>query len=221
LGGDRLFVESCRLVRIAADGSRLLWASAEVTDKRGALDSSPMAGVLGDTVLLFRGSQVVAFDADSGKLLWQERGVRLENLSEAPRGDVFRRMVALVAASGRPAVPGWQTMFVADGQLFRVKTSGEITSLSPRNAATIWSVRLPEMAVAWAAASVRQVSCYLMLVATTGGNAADNRVAVLDIAHGRSVAVWNLPKDRADFVVGEDGRLQLHESGETPGGGTK
>lgn len=221
LAGGRMFVESRRFVRVAADGVRVMWASAEVTDKRGALDSSPMAGVVGDTVLLFRGSQAVALDADTGKLLWQERGVRLENLGEAPRSDVFRKMVAMVAASGRPAAPGWRAMFVAGNQLFRVKTSGEVASLSPRSADAVWSVKLPEMAVAWAAAGVREAGRYLVLVAATGGNAAENRVAVLDKQRGRLLAVWDVPKDRPEFALAEDGRVQVVESGETASGGQK
>ncbi|MCX6907416.1 MAG: PQQ-binding-like beta-propeller repeat protein [Verrucomicrobia bacterium] len=214
LAGGKLFVEGRRFVRVAADGARVMWASAEVADKRGALDSSPAGAVLVDTVLLFRCSQLVALDAETGKLLWQERGVRLENLGETPRSDVFRRMVAMVGVSGRPMSPGWRTMFVAGSQLFRVKTSGEIASVSPRSGETVWSVRLPEAAVAWAAASVRESGRYLALVAAGGGNAAENRVAVLDIQHGRLLAVWDVPKDRPDFSVTADGRVQLAESGE-------
>jgi outer membrane protein assembly factor BamB len=217
LGGGRLFVESRRFVRTAADGARLVWASAEVTDKRGALDASPMAGVLGDTVLFFRGSQAVALDVETGKLLWQERGVRFENQAEAPRRDVFRKMVAMVAASGRPASPGWRAMFVAGGQLFRVKASGEVSSVSPRDAEAVWSVRLPELAVSWAAASVREAGRYLVLVATTGGNAAENRVAVLDIQRGRLLAVWDVPKDWPEFAITDEGRVQLVETPEPAG----
>lgn len=214
LAGGKLFVEGRRFVRVAADGARVMWASAEVTDKRGGLDSSPAAAVLVDTVLLFRGSQIVALDADTGKLLWQERGVRLENPGEAPRSDVFRRMVAMVGASGRPMSPGWRTMFVAGSQLFRVKTSGEIESVSPRDGETVWSARLPEMPVAWAAASVRESERYLALVAAGGSNTAENRVAVLDMQRGRLLAVWDVPKDRPEFSITADGRVQLAEIAE-------
>jgi len=221
LAGGKLFVEGRRLVRAAADGARVMWASAEVMDKRGALDSSPAGAVLVDTVLLFRGSQLIALDAETGKLLWQERGVRLENLGETARSDVFRRMVAMVGASGRPVSPGWRTMFVAGGQLFRVKTSGEIASLSPRNGETVWSARLPEAAVAWAAATVRESGRSLALIAVGGGNATENRVAVLDMQRGRLLAVWDVPKDRPDFSVTADGRVQLAETSEAAGGDRK
>jgi len=221
LAGGRLFVESRRLVRVAVDGLRVLWTSAEVTDKRGALDSSPKAAVVGDTVLVFRGSQAIALDADTGKLLWQERGVRLENLSETPRSDVFRKMVAMLAAPGRPATPSWRTMFVAGNQLFRVKTSGEIASLSGRSGETVWSVRLPEASVAWATASVRESGRYLVLVAAGGGNVVENRVAVLDMQHGRLLAVWDVPKDRSEFTIAANGRVQLIESNEVASGDRK
>lgn len=211
LGGDRLFLESRRLVRASADGSRVTWASADVTDKRGALDSSPVACVLLDTLVLFRGSQVVAFDADTGKLLWQERGVRLVNAAESLGSEVLQRLAIMGVAANR-AAPGWRAMFVAGGQLLRVKTSGEVVSLAPRSGKTVWSTRLPEPASLWASAAMKESGRYLALVASAG-NAAENRVAVLDWARGRTLAVWDVPKDRAEFSIATDGRAQFTEDG--------
>jgi outer membrane protein assembly factor BamB len=209
LGGDRLFLESRRLVRASADGSRVTWASAEVTDKRGALDSSPVACVLMDTLVLFRGSQAVAFDADTGKLLWQERGVRLVNAAESLGSEVLQRLAMMGVAANR-AAPGWRAMFVAGGQLLRLKTSGEVVSLAPRSGKIIWSARLPEPVSLWAAAAMKESGRYLTLVASAG-NAAENSVAVLDLARGQTQAVWEVPKDRAEFSIAADGRAQFTE----------
>ncbi|MCX6899409.1 MAG: PQQ-binding-like beta-propeller repeat protein [Verrucomicrobia bacterium] len=215
LAGGRLFIENRKLVRVAPDGARVMWTSMEVVEKRGRSDSPPVAGVLLDTVLLFRGSQAVALDADTGKLLWQEHGVRLENLPDVRGSEVLQRMVALVIASGRSPTPGWRMMFVAGNQLFRVKTSGEIALLSPRSGKAVWSVRLPEAVGVWAAATVRESGSYVALVAGGGGSATEFRVAVLDAMRGRLLALWDVPKDRPDFAIRADGRVQLVESEES------
>jgi outer membrane protein assembly factor BamB len=211
LGGDRLFLESRRLVRASADGSRVTWASADVTDKRGALDGSPVACVLLDTLVLFRGSQAVAFDADTGKLLWQERGVRLISAAESLGSEVLQRLAIMGVAASR-AAPGWRTMFVAGGQLLRVKTSGELVSIAPRSGKTVWAARLPEPASLWGSAAMKESGRYLALVASAG-NAAENRVAVLDWARGRILAAWDVPKDRTEFSIAPDGRAQFVEDG--------
>ena len=217
LAGGRLFIEDRKLVRVAPGAARVMWTSTEVVGKRGRSDSSPVAGVLLDTVLLFRGGQAIALDADTGKLLWQEHGVRVENLSDVRGSDVLQRMLALVAASGRSPTPGGRMMFVVGNQLFCAKTSGEIASLSPRSGKPVWSVRLPETAGAWAAATVRESGGYVALVAGGGGIATEFRVAVLDARRGRLLAVWDVPKDRPEFSITADGRVQLVESEESKG----
>ena len=212
LAGGRLYIENRKLVRVGAGGARVMWVSSEVVEKRSGLDASLAAVVFVDTILLFRGGQVVALDADTGKLLWQEHGVRLENPSETPQGDMLQRMMAQVAASGRVVTAGWRTMFVAGRQLFCVKMSGEIASLSPRSGRTVWSVRLPDASVGWMAGAVRESGRYLALAAGGGGNAAEIRVAVLDMQRSRLLAIWDVPKDRSDFSMAPDGRVLLNET---------
>lgn len=216
LGGGRLFMEDRRLVRVGSDGTRVMWSSTEVMEKRVGLDSSPVAAVLLDTVLLFCGGQATALDADTGKLLWQERGLRLEGLSDASRSEALQRALALIGASRRSMQSAWRMAFVVGNQLFRVKTTGEIASLSPRTAKTVWQVQLPEVGGIWAAATMRESAGYVALAGGSGGSAAEFRVAVLDVRRGRLLAVWDVPKERPDFSMTADGRVQLAVS-EDPG----
>ena len=244
LAGGRLFVDGRQFVRVGPDGARVVWTSAPVVEKRGETASAG-AVVLTDSVIVFCGTQMVALDADTGKLLWVERGVMMGNLSAAVPAVVFGPAQVVIQgggimqmmANGRPMTSGLRTLFVAGQQLLRMDAAGRVASFSPRSGKAGWSVRLPEPAGVWAIAAMRTSGRYVALAAAageqtpeivpaaaglgkfvfkqTGDSAGEIRVAMLDVWRGRLLAVWNVPKDWPEFSIRPDGRVQWAENRES------
>jgi len=247
LAGGRLFVENRQIVRVGPDGARVMWTSAPVMEKKGETASAG-ATVLTDSVIVFCGTQMVAMDADTGKLLWEERGVMMGNLPAAVPAVVFGPAqvviqgggIMQIMANGRPMTSGLRTLFVAGQQLLRMDAAGRVASFSPRSGKVGWSVCLPEPAGIWAIAAMRTSGRYVALTAAageqtpgivtaagrlgqfvikqTGDSAGEIHVAMLDVWRGRLLAVWNVPKDWPEFSITPDGRVQWAESRESKSG---
>ena len=204
LGGGRLFLADRHFVRIGPDGARVMWTSAQIVEKRGA-SSSISAAVLTDSVILFAGNEVVALDADTGKLLWTDHGVKLGSASSTTPAEWSGHLVwngpapavAQMITSGRPMVPGLRTLFLQGEQMLRLDSTGWIASISPRSGEVGWAFSLPKPSINWGTASGRTWGRYVALATVTTDRAAETIPAAIQ---GRRQVVVNQPADNAGDI---------------------
>jgi outer membrane protein assembly factor BamB len=214
LAGDQLFIEGQSVLRTRNRGADVVWVSAPVLSRdRNAVALHDAAQFL-DVILLRVTSQLVALDADTGRLLWQWRGLIGPRLSS---DDADRARVRALRFAGGPFFPPQErapsinssTFVVGGNQLLSLQHGGLLEALSPRRGQPIWSVRLPGPASAWNNAQPRVASRFAAIPGTAQGDSTTQPVAVVDLWRGRLLAVWNLPEGCADFVLREDGRVAI------------
>ncbi|MBI5396007.1 MAG: PQQ-binding-like beta-propeller repeat protein [Verrucomicrobia bacterium] len=214
IDGDRLLFNTAEqsIMRMAADGDRIVWVSAPGFIKGRAAGSMPQAATFGDTIVVSAGSQLAALDAGTGRLLWENTITVAAVLT--PSVARFRQM----ALRGGVFIVGDVTerdsrgasFVIADGQLLLIERSRAVTSLSPRRAAPLWTAQLPGPEPLWAGAQTRTEGRWLAVMSADPAGPEGRTVAVMDVQRGMLLAAWELPQSCSDYTLRDDGRVAVN-----------